>query len=108
MNEEEIKKKAKEVYPEHEFGLYIKENELKREGYTKALTELEFIPKIKGWIARDEDGSVWFHYSKPQRKDEGRWESSICPQPMEIYNVPLPELTWEDEPVEIELILRKS
>lgn len=103
MNEEEIEKKAKEVYPEHEFGLYIKENELKREGYTKALTELEFMPKIKGWVARDEVGELWLCNHKPYIS-----EGILCGKQFILRLDEFDNLKFGDEPVKIELILRKS
>lgn len=70
--------------------------------------------KIKGYVARDKDGSIWFHYTKPYRengieKDLVGWASND--KTFEIYDFDFPEyadLTWEEsEPVEVELTLKK-
>ena len=105
MTEEEIKQKATETYPKHEFGIYVKDNELKREGYTKALTELEFMPKIKGWVARDKSMDLFFYYiDKPERKIDCWGQEGLTT----ILDPNMfPEITWESEPIEVELIIRK-
>ena len=61
--------------------------------------------KIDGWIARDEDGSLGFHHSKPYRTDllgTGVWVSNSgyirLPEVLE-------EPKWENEPVSVEVTL---
>lgn len=63
--------------------------------------------KLHAYIARDKDGSLWLHFNKPFRGDEGFFG---------VINVPLTQhkinrlglnkadyanLKWEDEPVEV-------
>ena len=68
--------------------------------------------KIKGYVARDNDGSIWFHYTKPHRENdiEKTWWGSND-KSFEIYDFDFPEyadLTWEEsEPVEVELTLKR-
>ena len=70
------------------------------------------IIKIKGYVARDKDGSIWFHYTKPRRENdiEKTWWGSND-KSFEIYDFDFPEyadLTWEEsEPVEVELTLKR-
>ena len=57
---------------------------------------------IEGWIARDEDKSLWFHYVKPKRENEIEktwWGSND--KTFRIYDWDFPQfkdLKWEDEP----------
>lgn len=68
--------------------------------------------KIKGYVARDENGSLWFHFTKPHRENdiEKTWWGSND-KSFEIYDFDFPEyadLNWEEsEPVEVELTLRR-
>lgn len=68
--------------------------------------------KIKGYVARDKDGSIWFHYTKPHRENdiEKTWWGSND-KSFEINDFDFPEyadLTWEEsEPVEVELTLKR-
>lgn len=68
--------------------------------------------KIKeGWVARDEDGQLCIFYKgKPHRGGCNRWwYSGYCAEGdwMCIDNKMFPELTWEDEPIEVELTIKK-
>ena len=70
------------------------------------------IVKIKGYVAMDKDGSIWFHYTKPHRENdiEKTWRGSND-KSFEIYDFDFLEytdLTWEEsEPVEVELTLKR-
>ena len=76
----------------------------------QALTEIESLPKIHGWIARDsyedafEGTGLILHYSRPQRVF-GEWGSNTIA--MHLPSHMFPEITWESEPVEVELLIRK-
>lgn len=81
------------------------------------------IIKVKGYIAEDKDGTLWFFDNKPyKREDVGRWyNTSPIGQAIMIYKVPLfgstpysdtcinnhlPKVSWLDDnptPVEVEL-----
>ena len=72
--------------------------------------DLYDAPKIKGWVSRDsvEDGFIGtgliFHLSKPSRCTR-EWSSQSIAMylPWEMF----PNLKWEDEPIEVELVIRK-
>lgn len=54
----------------------------------------------KYWVARDADGEVAFFKEKPERSEylwEAKWYCWIVRRDM------FPDLTWEDEPIEVEL-----
>ena len=66
--------------------------------------------KIKGWVARDQqvDGfwgnGLILHHSKPTREGN-EWSSKTIAMhlPLNFF----PELTWESEPIEVELTIKK-
>ena len=57
------------------------------------------LSTIKGWIARDKDGRLWFHWEKPERKGD-EWLGFTG---MFILGGLFPDLKWEDDPIEVEL-----
>ena len=65
-------------------------------------------PKIKGWVARDEDGQISLHFIKPSRTRTStrycRWFSMNA---QAITRKSFPNLKWEDEPIEIELTINR-
>ena len=60
---------------------------------------------MSGWIARDEDGTLWFFMNKPYCGnriwfcDDGAF--------MQINPNLFPTLHWEDEAIEVELIVKE-
>ncbi len=78
--------------------------------YTQILTWIEKQKeppkKVKGWVARDKDGNITLYEDKPFRDGEiwkgCSWKSSM------IYDLFLPDLKWEDEPVEVELSITRT
>ena len=111
MNNEQILQKALKVYPpeyEHEDFDEWDINEKYREPYIKALLEVESLPKVHGWIARDKDGLLGFYSDKPQRFDDKAWWCDPgCYTALALHPDSYPEITWESEPLEVELIIRK-
>ena len=121
----EAEKKACEAYPV-EYGSYgLDVNEEARKAYldgyeagkadgsTRAIDQLNALPKVKAWVARDkfQDKLVLFN-DKPYRPEEGQlgiWKldkGGVISLPMSRDF--FPELKWEDEPVEVEIhIVRK-
>ena len=85
-------------------------NKGKRDGYIAALEEIENLPKIHGWIARDSKFDPLFglglciHMYKPTREIDS-WSSRTIM--MHLNWGMYPDLKWEDEPIEVELILRQ-
>lgn len=78
---------------------------------------MDKIEKVKGWVARDDDGTLAIHYEKPRRVcyynneivlDGTPWvwenEAGYGLLPVKIF----PDLKWEDEPLEVELTLKRA
>ena len=67
---------------------------------------------IEGYVARDKDGQLCVFYGdKPQRGGCNRWwHPEHCPVGdwMNIPEEMFPELKWEDEPIEVELIFERK
>lgn len=59
------------------------------------------------WIARDKDDSLWLYNEKPVRnEEENDWTISSPTDNAvgKLYSTMFPELKWEDEPVEVDLV----
>lgn len=88
-------------------------DDLMNEAYYKGRNEtLKSISlSFHGWIARDKRADpFWgngliFHYSKPKRTGD-EWSSETIA--LHLPDDSFPEITWESEPIEVELIIRKS
>ena len=66
------------------------------------------IVSIEGWAARDKNGHLNFFLGKPHRIKNTRGEEywvghARMKQPNEFF----PELSWNDEPIEVELLINK-
>ena len=66
-----------------------------------------------GYVARDLNGSLWFHYEKPKRKEGlGRdmyWESND--KTFQVYDSDFPEfkeLKWTDSPMRVGMNIHKA
>ena len=60
------------------------------------------------WIARDKDGVLNFFKEKPN-KERCRWYSDRIQPDMYSHRLLFPEVKWEDEePTEVELIIKKN
>ena len=121
MTREEIEKKADNAFPSSDkLGLVVSETtKLRREGYIKCAEEYESLPKIHGWVARDMGplnaldlniGKLKLWPKVPIRNNVGCFWMPNFPQNAAIMDLPeetMPELAWESEPVEVELLIRK-
>ena len=131
MTDKQIEERALEAYPE-DFAwvkcdensktyteidcngikwLKVDKNKTYRDGYIKALKEVETETKTKGWVARDKNKTLWFHYIKPHKENdiEKTWWGSND-KTFEIFDWDFPEfhnVSWESGPVEVELLIRK-
>lgn len=75
--------------------------------YSKDVLDFNLDPPhpeatISGWVCRDKDGTLCLYYKKPMRGKE-EWFG--------IYDRQLPEdsfpsLTWQDEPIEVEITIK--
>lgn len=109
MKPEEINKKAYEKYPvkmnpdDDTMGFTSTDvNEAARNGYIEAYKEISALPTIKGWVARDKCGELYFFKERPTRS-EYVWSCPVCScRPIKDKKV-FPDLRWEDEPIEVEL-----
>ena len=59
----------------------------------------------KLWIARDKNGELCLYSDKPHRRlDWGIWQVVLlCDIFSNIPNNIFPDITWEEEPIEVEL-----
>lgn len=64
--------------------------------------------KINGWFAaRDQNETIHVFQVEPRKLlDIGRWWDRDY-MSIEISKNAFPELTWEDEPIEVELTIKK-
>lgn len=149
MTLEEITKLAFEVFPkpnrsdypnDEDFGNAIVTRSLQRDGYIKALTDFnvhninvirgqaymemadryEALPKIKGYVARDRDGSLAFWGVMPYRwlaegdtpfscYVEDHWHvPGACYHMNLAYADMFQDLKWEDEPIPVNLYFKKE
>ena len=61
------------------------------------------------WIARDEDNTLVLWTEKPIRYIEtGLWNVPKFGKRIELDNKLFSELKWEDEPVEVEIVVKKD
>lgn len=72
----------------------------------------ESVPKIKGWVARDKNNSLYLHWEKPHQilsySIPVAWRGSDVMQP--IKRLPddfMPDLKFENDPIEVELIIKR-
>ena len=83
---------------------------LMRAMYNEAREELRSCPAIKGWIARDGHGSLVFSREKPSRLEWCGWKLwriSRGTPAVVLPNAQFPSLRWEDEPREVEIIIKE-
>ena len=107
MTKEEIIKKAYEVYPiSAQNDDFAREQDYKREGYIKALTELSELPTVHGWVARDEDYSLYLYTEKPDWKYDHWWLGIPDNCQIELDESLYPEV-GQGEIVEVNLIIQK-
>ena len=64
--------------------------------------------KLKGWLTRDEDGTLGFYYNNKPIRVDGSWING-CFWMVLVDEISdgFPEITWESDPVEVELEIRK-
>ncbi len=94
----------------HESVLERQEEWLKeklRYFYNRGLnSQQEDYPKVKGWVARDNFGTLSLYDGKPIKLGKG-WIPTIGTH-VYMDHVLFPEIKWEDEePTEVELIIKK-
>lgn len=59
---------------------------------------------LSGWVARDENNSLYLYGKRPVR-DHNEWiEETVIILDDDL----LPDLTWDSEPIEVELIIKRK
>lgn len=80
-------------------------------GKQESMQETKQETVIQGWVARDKTGLLNFFYggSVPYRNEnDGDW-NTLCGRVLEWLPKELfPDLTWESEPIEVELIIKRK
>ncbi len=90
------------------------------ESFSVALTALveaatDRAPAIKGWVARDEDHSLWFHFAVPYRSraEEAQPENGIWHSNGRFLQINskgertiFRDLSWNDDPIEAGLFIK--
>lgn len=62
---------------------------------------------IQGWVAVDDDGDLFLYRTKPARDEvSGMWLSHECPLDVGI-NL-FPDLSWDDDPQEVEIVIKRK
>lgn len=71
---------------------------------------------IQGWVCRDKkDKALYLHAEKPYRAQSGcdvwdgpDWWESDCPYLLPLDKSLFPNLTWESDPIEVEIIIKRK
>lgn len=110
----DIEKKALETYPNDNGFVPTLNQGFKREGYIKCAKEYESLQKIRGWVARDMDGELNFFGaelgdgSPIYNGDLGVWGNATDNKiNISRESGPFGDLNYYDDPVEVELLVRR-
>lgn len=66
---------------------------------------------IQAWVARDEDCFISTYQNKPIRYEYdgcGFWHDEDSESHIELPLTSFPYLTWDDEPIEVDIIIKKK
>lgn len=64
---------------------------------------------MQGYVTRDSDGRLSLFLNRPVRNIYGFWQSSKWRErEHELPESAFPALTWDDEPIEVELLIRRK
>ena len=59
---------------------------------------------MKAWVCRDKDNTVWLTFDKPEKDIDSWWFH----EGKDLYNTDFPSLTFENSPVEVEMIEKST
>ena len=62
---------------------------------------------ISGWAARDEDENLFMYNTKPERDETIHMWMGKCVD-IDLRNHLFPNLTWDDDPQEVEIIIKRK
>lgn len=63
---------------------------------------------IQGWAIRDKCGSLWVCDICPSYREYNYWAIPIKANVIALPQTLLPDLTWDSEPIEVELIIKRK
>lgn len=64
---------------------------------------------MQGYVARDSDGRLSLFPNRPIRNIYGFWQTpKLREWEHELPGMRFPALTWDDEPIEVELLIRRK
>ena len=71
---------------------------------------------IQGWVCRDKrHNALNLHVEEPYRTysqyntdDKPDWRESDCASFLPLDNSLFPDITWDDEPIEVEIIIKRK
>lgn len=121
ITQEEIEKAADgyatdAYYPAPDYGWYESDDEQMREvlentfkagaNFALGKQEKDADTVIQGWVARDANGNLWTYTHKPIRSDKPYWLGEVAD--FTLSNDVLPDLTWSDEPIEVEIQIKRK
>lgn len=112
VSQEEIEKAADEYVRNNQFThpySAIATRESYKDGIYFALgkQEKDADVVIQGWIARDEDENLFVYHTKPERDETTQMWMGGCVN-FDLRNHLFPDLTWESEPLEVEIIIKRK
>lgn len=64
------------------------------------------MEELSLWVAREKEGDLYLFKCTPSRHLDMYWDSNKWYE--RINNKLFPDLTWNDEPIEVELIIKKK
>lgn len=87
-----------------------------REGVNFALGKQEKDTVIQGWVCRDKkDDALNLHAEEPYRTQSGYqigdkpdWWESDCASFLPLDKNLFPDLTWDDDPIEVEIVIKRK
>ena len=116
MNNQEYEQKKKKCWEEY---LAFNDEEYSKSAFSYAFDSAYALGKqekdvdetvIRGWVARDENGDlVCCAGSKPYKEENiPFWKVNFRNFIECIPNDLFPDLTWNDDPIEVELIIKRK
>lgn len=78
--------------------------------YALGMQEKDADTVIQGWVARDDDGDLFFYNDKP-RREKAVWDEPqywIGKTQIDLAPNLFPDLTWESDPEPVEIIIKRK
>lgn len=126
ITQEEIEKAAEKYakdayYPTPDYNWYESDDEQMKEvladtfkagaNFALGKQEKDADTVIQGWLVRDKDGTLNLFYGsdKPIKRGQDEYWSVVAGAVFEyLPREMFPDLTWESDPIEVELIIKRK